>query len=124
MEKLPITDPIYLLAVLCSVTAVAEWLRGLPAGRWFGGAIISLLLGILLANVGLIPTVANAPPLYEYLIAVGAPVAIFLILAEHLARMNGSHAILEHRNHLSCSPRVARPPDHRQSNGNRSGTGR
>jgi uncharacterized membrane protein/uncharacterized protein len=77
-----LTDSLFLLAVLCAVAAVADWLGGLPAGRWLGGAIISLLLGILLANVGLIPTVASAPPLYEYLIAVGAPVAIFLLLLD------------------------------------------
>ncbi len=76
------TDSIYLLAVLCAVAAVADWLGRLPAGRWLGGAIISLLLGILLANVGLIPTVSDAPPLYGYLIAVGAPVAIFLLLLD------------------------------------------
>ncbi len=76
------TDSIQLLAVLCAVAAVAEWLGRLPAGRWVGGAILSLLLGILLANVGLIPTVANGPPLYGYLISVGAPVAIFLLLLE------------------------------------------
>jgi uncharacterized membrane protein/uncharacterized protein YecT (DUF1311 family) len=77
-----LTDSIYLLAVFCAVAAVAEWLGRLRAGRWLGGAIISLLLGILLANVGLIPTVANAPPLYGYLIAIGAPVAIFLLLLD------------------------------------------
>ena len=76
------TDSIYLLAVLCAVAAIAEWLGRLPAGRWLGGAIISLLLGMLLGNIGLIPTVANAPPLYEYLISVGAPVAIFLLLLD------------------------------------------
>ncbi len=76
------TDSIYLLAVLCVVATVAEWLGNRPAGRWLGGAIISLLLGILLANVGLIPTVANGPPLYGHLISVGAPVAIFLLLLE------------------------------------------
>jgi uncharacterized membrane protein len=76
------TDSIHLLAVLCAVAAVAEWLGRLPTGRWLGGAIISLLLGILLSNVGLIPTAASAPPLYEYLIAVGAPVAIFLLLLD------------------------------------------
>ena len=76
------TDSIYLLAVLCAVAAVADWLGRLPAGRWLGGAIISLLLGIVLANVGLIPTVSNAPPLYAYLITVGAPVAVFLLLLD------------------------------------------
>jgi uncharacterized membrane protein/uncharacterized protein len=76
------TDSIHLLAVLCAVAAVAEWLGRLPAGRWLGGAIIALLSGILLANVGLIPTVANGPPLYGYLISVGAPVAIFLLLLD------------------------------------------
>jgi len=76
------TDPIYLLTVLCAAAAVAEWLGRLPAGRWLGGAIITLILGILLANVGLIPTTSNAPPLYEYLIAVGAPIAIFLLLLD------------------------------------------
>jgi uncharacterized membrane protein/uncharacterized protein len=77
-----VTDPIYLLAVLCAVAAVAEWLGTHTAGRWLGGAIISLLSGILLANVGLIPTLANGPPLYGHLISVGAPVAIFLLLLD------------------------------------------
>lgn len=76
------SDSIYLLAILCAVAAVADWLGRLPAGRWLGGAIFSLLLGILLANVGLIPTVAEAPPIYKYLIVVGAPVAIFLLLLD------------------------------------------
>jgi uncharacterized membrane protein len=76
------TDSIYLLAVFCAVAAVAEWLGGLPAGRWLGGAIISLLIGFLLANAGLVPTVTNGPPLYGYVISVGAPVAIFLLLLE------------------------------------------
>ena len=76
------SDSIHLLAVLCAVAAIAEWLGRFPAGRWLGGAIISLILGMLLANAGLIPTVSNAPPLYEYLIAIGAPVAIFLLLLD------------------------------------------
>jgi uncharacterized membrane protein len=77
-----VLDSIYLLAVLCAVAAFAEWLGRFPSGRWLGGAIISLILGMLLANIGLIPTVSSAPPLYEYLVAVGAPVAIFLLLLD------------------------------------------
>jgi len=76
------TDSIYLLAVLCAVAALAEWLGRLPAGRWLGGAILSMLIGILLANAGVIPTVSDAPPLYKHLVAVGAPVAIFLLLLD------------------------------------------
>ena len=82
------SDPIYLLAVLVAVAAIAEWLGRRPAGSWLGGAIITLILGILLANVGVIPTITNAPPLYGYLVSVGAPVAIFLLLIDvHLGAL-------------------------------------
>jgi uncharacterized membrane protein len=77
-----VTESILLLAVLCAVVALAEWLGRLPAGRWLGGAILSLLFGVLLSNVGIIPAVADGPPLYAYLISIGAPVAIFLLLLE------------------------------------------
>jgi uncharacterized membrane protein/uncharacterized protein len=77
-----VTDPIYLLAVLVAVAAIAEWLGRHPAGSWLGGAIITLILGILLANAGVIPTVTNAPPIYGYLVSVGAPVAVFLLLLD------------------------------------------
>ena len=76
------SESIYLLVVFCAVAAVAEWLGRLPVGRWLGGAIISLLVGFLLANVGLVPTVADAPPFYDHVISVAAPAAIFLLLIE------------------------------------------
>ena len=66
------SDPIYLLAVLGAIAAIAEWLGRRPAGSWLGGAIITLILGILLANLGIIPTISNAPPLYGSLVSVGA----------------------------------------------------
>ena len=82
------SDPIYLLAVLAATAAIAEWLGRRAVGRWLGGAIITLILGILLANVGVIPTITNAPPLYGYLVSVGAPVAIFLLLLDvHLGAL-------------------------------------
>jgi uncharacterized membrane protein len=82
------SDPIYLLAVLGAIAAIAEWLGRRPAGSWLGGAIITLILGILLANAGVIPTITNAPPLYGYLVSVGAPVAIFLLLLDvHLGAL-------------------------------------
>ena len=88
VERKSGSDPIYLLAVLGAIAAIAEWLGRRPAGSWLGGAIITLILGILLANVGVIPTITNAPPLYGYLVSVGAPVAIFLLLLDvHLGAL-------------------------------------
>jgi hypothetical protein len=82
------SDPIYLMAVLGAIVAIAEWLGRRPAGNWLGVAIITLILGILLATVGVIPTITNAPPLYGYLVTVGAPVAIFLLLLDvHLGAL-------------------------------------
>ena len=88
VERSLMDDTIYLLAVLGAIAALAEWLGRRPAGRWLGGAIITLILGILFANLGVIPTLTNAPPLYGYLISVGAPVAIFLLLLDvHLGAL-------------------------------------
>jgi uncharacterized membrane protein/uncharacterized protein len=88
VERSLMDDTIYLLAVLGAIAALAEWLGRRPAGRWLGGAIITLILGILFANLGVIPTITNAPPLYGYLISVGAPVAIFLLLLDvHLGAL-------------------------------------
>jgi uncharacterized membrane protein len=82
------SDPIYLLAVLAATAAIAEWLGRRAVGRWLGGAIITLILGILLANAGVIPTIRNAPPLYGYLISIGAPVAVYLLLLDvHLGAL-------------------------------------
>ena len=75
-------DPVYLFAVLCAVAAASDWLGKLPAGRWVGGAIISLLFGFALSNLGIIPSVADGPPLYGQLISVGAPLTIFLLLLD------------------------------------------
>ncbi len=76
------TESAFVLLVLGAIVVSADWLERRPAGRLVGGAIISLLLGLLLANLGLIPTVTEGPPLYGYLIGIGAPVSIFLLLLD------------------------------------------
>jgi len=77
-----VSDPIFVLFALCLVVALSEWLGSIGVGRTIGGALISIVLAMLLANLGLIPTASNAPPLYGQLVAVGAPVAIFLLLLD------------------------------------------
>jgi uncharacterized membrane protein len=77
-----VTESAFVLFVLGAIVVSADWLERRPAGRLVGGAIIALLLGMLLANLGLIPTVTEGPPLYGYLIGIGAPVSIFLLLLD------------------------------------------
>ena len=80
------TESAVVLFVLGAIVFCADWLERRPVGRLVGGAIIALLLGMLLANLGLIPTASGGPALYGYLIGIGAPVSIFLLLlAYHIA---------------------------------------
>lgn len=76
------TNQLLLLAVLATCALAGDWLGRKPVGRWFGGAILTLFLTMLLANVGVIPTAAQAPPLYVLLAKYGAPAAIFLLLLD------------------------------------------
>jgi len=73
-------DPIFILCSLLAAAALAEWLAGKPVFRHFGGALIVIVIVAILANIGVVPTFANAPPVYDYLLSVGAPVSIFLLL--------------------------------------------
>lgn len=75
-------NQMFILVVLLVCVALAHWLAHKPVGRAIGGAILVILLVALLANIGVIPSASNAPPLYGQLISVGAPVSIFLLLLE------------------------------------------
>jgi len=73
-------DQLFILAVLLACVALAHWLSHKRYGRSLGGAILVILIVALLANLGVIPSASNAPPLYTHLIAVGAPVSIVFLL--------------------------------------------
>jgi uncharacterized membrane protein len=80
--------PLYVACALCAIAAVAERLGRTAIGRRIGGAIIALILGIVLSNLGVIPDATQQPPLYAQLVMVGAPAAIFLLLLDvHLAAL-------------------------------------
>lgn len=82
-------NELYVLSVLLASAAFAEWLAHRRGFRLVGGALIVIILVAVLANLGVVPTYsASAPALYGQLIAVGAPVAIFLLLLDvHLAAL-------------------------------------
>lgn len=82
-EGIPVvTESAYLLFALGAIAAVGDWLGRRRIGRWIGGAIMTLILAAILANLGVIPTATQAPPLYRHLVAIGAPISIFLLLLD------------------------------------------
>jgi uncharacterized membrane protein len=87
------SDPLFVLAVLCTAAALAEWLGNHGIGRRIGGILIVIALAAILANLGVIPSASNAPPLYGQLLTVAAPVCIFLLLLDvHLASLRRAGA--------------------------------
>jgi uncharacterized membrane protein len=77
-----IQQPAYILAVLFLLVLFSEWLAGKKYFRQAGPVIIVIIAGAILANLGVIPSSHNAPPLYEGIFAYAAPLAIFFLLLE------------------------------------------
>lgn len=76
-------DSVYVLAVLCLIVVVAEWLVRRTALRHVGTALLAILVTAVLANAGVLPagSTAEAPvPVYDAVFVYVAPVAIFLLL--------------------------------------------
>jgi uncharacterized membrane protein len=83
-----VKESLYILAVLCMIAVAGDWLGRQRFARLIGSALCVLLLGIVLANAGVIPTGTAAPPLYLAIVSVGAPVSIFLLLLDvHLGAL-------------------------------------
>lgn len=82
------THPLFILAVLCVVVVVSEWLVRRTWLRHAGTALVGILLTAVIANLGVIPagSTAEAPvPVYDGIFAHVAPLAIFwLILGVNL----------------------------------------
>ena len=77
-----ITEPLYVLAVLALLVAFAEWVCRKRGFRQIGSALTVILAAALLANLGLIPSSSNAPPLYDGIFGYLAPLAIFFLLLD------------------------------------------
>jgi uncharacterized membrane protein len=82
------TDPLFILTVLLLLIAASEWLSRHGAMRYVGSALLVILLGAIVANLGVIPagSTPDAPvPVFDAIFAYVAPVAIFwLLLAVNL----------------------------------------
>ncbi len=75
-----IQDPLAILAILMGNIIVADQLTKLPVFRQLGTSLTVILLTAITANLGLIPSSTNAPPLYDGIFIYLAPISIFYLL--------------------------------------------
>lgn len=75
-----IQDSLAILAVLMVNIIVSDLLTRLPVFRQLGTALTVIILTAITANLGLIPTSTNAPPLYDGIFTYLAPISIFYLL--------------------------------------------
>ncbi|WP_420387664.1 DUF819 domain-containing protein [Roseivirga sp.] len=75
-----IQNPLYILTVLCGLIFVSEWLTRNTILKHISGPLLVIILGAILANLGLIPSASNASPVYDSIFKYVAPASIFYLL--------------------------------------------
>lgn len=75
-----ITNPIYVLAVLFLLIILSIYAGNTRFGKQFGPALLVIVFGAILANLGLIPTASNSIELYSSIFTYIAPISIFYLL--------------------------------------------
>ncbi|MEM8489019.1 MAG: DUF819 family protein [Bacteroidota bacterium] len=79
------TEGLYILAVLCLLVALSEWLVQRTVLKHFGTALLVILMTAIVANIGLLPagsSAANPVPVYDGIFGYVAPLAIFFLLLQ------------------------------------------
>ena len=74
------SNPLFILTILCLNVIIAERLATVPYIRHLSSALIVIILGAIEANMGIIPSASNAPPLYDGVFTYIAPLAIFFLM--------------------------------------------
>lgn len=75
-----IQDPIYILAGLCLLIALSEWLCKKTFLKHISTALLVIILTAIVANFGLLPSASNASPVYDSIFKYVAPASIFFLL--------------------------------------------
>ncbi len=70
---------LFVAAALTLIILAADKLSKMRYGRPLGTALISILLGALLANFNIIPSASNSIPLYSHIFHYIAPISIFYL---------------------------------------------
>lgn len=76
------SDPLFLLAVLCANVALAEWLVRRTRLRHLGSALLVIVITAIAANAGVIPPYSDAIPVYAGVFSYVAPLGIFWLLLQ------------------------------------------
>jgi len=77
-----ISNPAYVLSILCLNIILSEWLVKNTFFRYFGTALLVIVITSVVANLGLIPSSSNSIPLYDGIFGYLAPIAIFYLLLD------------------------------------------
>ena len=77
-----LADPLYVCTVLLLLVALSEWLCRKRYFRAMGSALVVILAAAVLANLRVIPSSSDAPPLYDGIFNFIAPLAIFFLLLD------------------------------------------
>lgn len=75
-----ITNPVYVLALLCLMVILAVYAGKTKFGKQFGAALLIILFTAVLANLKLIPSASNSIELYSTIFTYVAPISIFYLL--------------------------------------------
>ncbi|MFT6995692.1 MAG: putative membrane protein [Maribacter sp.] len=75
-----ITNPVYVLALLCLMVVLAVYAGKTKFGKQFGAALLVILFTAVLANLKLIPSASNSIELYSTIFTYVAPISIFYLL--------------------------------------------
>jgi len=75
-----IQNPIYILAGLCLLIALSEWLCRKTFLRHISSSLLVIILTAIIANLGWLPSASNASPVYDNIFKYVAPASIFFLL--------------------------------------------
>ena len=76
------SQPLYVLGVLCLLILGSEYLVKNTFCKHLGTALLVILMGAVVANLGLIPSASNSIPLYDGIFKYIAPLSLFYLLLE------------------------------------------
>lgn len=76
-----ITNPIYVLSVLCLMVVISVKIGDTKIGKKIGGAaLLVILITAVISNLNLIPSASNSIELYDIIFTYIAPISIFYLL--------------------------------------------